>query len=256
MTSRLRKGIIGLVLFVPLLVFLADFGDIYFRSVPDAPQIQTIHATKVTLFTIAIIGGGTFMFLVIYSHIRGSSRTVPEPIKPGEHRTLFGVFLSVVTLLMVVTVLLSAGGLATMGRAPSTDAATAGQASPHLDVQVVAHQWAWKFNYRNPNVGGKYTLRVPAGTYVHLHVTSTDVDHSFSSQELGIKIDAIPGQTNDYWFKTPANKGTYQINCAELCGAGHSHMKAQLIVMPRKKFTQWAKQQGGNFTYPNSQGGS
>ncbi|MFB6131507.1 MAG: cytochrome c oxidase subunit II [Salinigranum sp.] len=256
MTNRLTKALIGIVLFIPLLVFVGDFGAIYFEEVPNAPQIQAIYNNKVTLFTIALVCGGIVMFLVIYLHLKNSSRERAEPIRPGWNRSMFMVFIAFVVMTMVVTVLVSGGTLAEMGRAPSAvqgpNAATT--APQHLEVRVIAHQWAWKFHYNNPNVGDKYTFRAPAGTYVHVNVVSQDVAHSFSMQALGIKVDAIPGQENSYWFKTPAEPGTYQINCAELCGSGHSQMKASFVVMPKNKFASWASQNGGNFT-ATSEGG-
>jgi len=257
MTSRLGKTIIGAILLIPLVVFVVDFGHVYFAHVPDAPQIQLIHRTQVTLFTIALLCGGGFMFLVIYSHLRGSMRERAETLRPGWNRSVFGAFITFVALSMVVTVIVSGGGLARMGRAPNAAGMqSAGGAAPqHLDVRVVAHQWAWKFHYDNPAVGDKYTFYAPAGTYIHATIVSEDVVHSFSMQALGIKVDAVPGQENEYWFETPSTPGTYQINCAELCGSGHSQMKAQFVVMPKDKFAQWASQNGGNFT-ATAQGGS
>lgn len=256
MTNRIWKGVIALILLTPLAVFVFDFGDIYVSPpVPSAPQIQTIRHMKVVLFTIALIGGGGFMLLVIYSHTRGSFRETAAKLQPGWNRTIFGSFIGVVTLIMAITILMNGGALAQMGTAPAAGGHAGPAGNPqHLDVDVVAHQWAFKFHYNNPSVGDKYVFHAPADTWIKVRVTSTDVVHSFSMQRLGIKVDAVPGQENIYWFKAPAKPGTYQINCAELCGSGHSQMKAQFVVESPQKFSTWAQQQGGNFSVSGNGG--
>ena len=59
---------------------------------------------------------------------------------------------------------------------------------------------------------------------MHLDVTAPegDVNHSWWAPRLGGKIDAIPGRTNETWFK--ASEGTYAVRCAELCGIQHAVM--------------------------------
>ncbi|MDY6764461.1 MAG: cytochrome c oxidase subunit II, partial [Halobacteria archaeon] len=55
---------------------------------------------------------------------------------------------------------------------------------------------------------------------------------------LRVKTDAIPGQTTTTWFV--ANEtGTYQAQCFELCGTGHSFMDAQVVVMEQEEFEEW-----------------
>ena len=68
---------------------------------------------------------------------------------------------------------------------------------------------------------------------MHLDVTApeNDVNHSWWVPRLGGKIDAIPGRTNQTWFKAPA--GTYAARCAELCGIQHAVMIGSVDVVPR-----------------------
>jgi cytochrome c oxidase subunit 2 len=76
-----------------------------------------------------------------------------------------------------------------------------------------------------------------------LHVTSDDVFHTFGVPELRVKTDAIPGQYTDTWFR--ANRtGTYEARCFELCGAGHSYMTAEVVVMPPDEFREWYESTG------------
>jgi len=56
---------------------------------------------------------------------------------------------------------------------------------------------------------------------------------------LRVTQDAIPGLRIPIWFK-PTKEGTYQINCAQLCGVGHAGMsRGLLIVESQEKFDAW-----------------
>jgi heme/copper-type cytochrome/quinol oxidase subunit 2 len=87
---------------------------------------------------------------------------------------------------------------------------------------------------------------------VIIHLTSKDVIHSFKVIALRVCQDAIPGMQIPVWFK-PLKEGRYQINCAQLCGAGHYSMsQGMLIVESQEKFDKWQAEQskapsGGSF---------
>lgn len=110
------------------------------------------------------------------------------------------------------------------------------QAEDSLNVRVEGFQFGWEFIYPNGNTSD--TLRVPRGTTVKLTVTSRDVFHNFGIPAFKFKTDAIPGQTTDTWFRADET-GTYEAQCFELCGAGHSAMNAEVIVMEPAAYEQW-----------------
>ncbi|MFB6087116.1 MAG: cytochrome c oxidase subunit II [Haloarculaceae archaeon] len=105
-----------------------------------------------------------------------------------------------------------------------------------LDLDVTGYQFGWRFTY--PSGANTTTLRVPADQVVRLHVTSTDVFHNFGVPALRVKSDAIPGQTTTAWFSAEKT-GTYQAQCYELCGVGHSQMEAQVRVMKPSAYQEW-----------------
>ena len=80
------------------------------------------------------------------------------------------------------------------------------------------------------------TMRAPAGVPVTLEVTSPedDVIHSWWIPALGGKIDAIPGVVNETWFEAD-EPGTYDGQCAELCGLQHANMLASVEVMDSRR---------------------
>jgi cytochrome c oxidase subunit 2 len=105
-----------------------------------------------------------------------------------------------------------------------------------LTVEVVGFQWGWKFVY--PNGTETRTLYVPNDTAVRLQVTSEDVFHNFGISAYNMKTDAIPGQTTEMWF-VPKETRKSTARCYELCGAGHSDMTAEVVVMEQSEFDEW-----------------
>ena len=65
-----------------------------------------------------------------------------------------------------------------------------------------------------------------------------DVIHSFWVPEWRIKKDNVPGITTTA-IVTPDKIGTYQLVCTELCGFGHSTMRAKVVVESPKDFQKW-----------------
>jgi cytochrome c oxidase subunit 2 len=111
-----------------------------------------------------------------------------------------------------------------------------------LTIRVVGHTFFWEFIYPNGESVND-TLRVPEDRRVRLVVTSADVFHNFGIPELRAKTDAIPGQETSTWFLAE-DTGTYQANCYELCGPGHSHMTATVQVVPESEFDSWYQSMG------------
>ncbi len=85
---------------------------------------------------------------------------------------------------------------------------------------------------------------IPVDTNVIVSVTSLDVIHSFKVLPMRITQDAIPGMRIPIHFKA-TKTNTYQINCAQLCGVGHSTMKGILKVVPPAEFEAWLKSKAG-----------
>ena len=54
----------------------------------------------------------------------------------------------------------------------------------------------------------------------------------------------MPGQPTSV-VATPDREGNYEIVCTELCGVGHSTMRAPVVVESPEDFDQWVSDQGG-----------
>jgi cytochrome c oxidase subunit II len=104
-------------------------------------------------------------------------------------------------------------------------------------IYVVAKQWMWAFVYPN-GAAAEDDLRVPVGQPIELTMTSRDVIHSFYVPAFRVKQDVVPGRMTTLWF-TPTMTGTFDIDCAEYCGAGHSRMLGHVIVLPPAEYAAW-----------------
>ena len=115
---------------------------------------------------------------------------------------------------------------------------------PKSDVQIeiIGHQWFWEYRY--PQYGITFAnepLVVPAGRVVAANLTSIDVVHSWFVPDFGIKVDTNPGRVNHTWFNVE-EPGTYEGQCAELCGVLHGNMFITVNVVPPEEFERWIAQ--------------
>nr|YP_009745471.1 cytochrome c oxidase subunit II [Tetraonchus monenteron]QIH29917.1 cytochrome c oxidase subunit 2 [Tetraonchus monenteron] len=106
-------------------------------------------------------------------------------------------------------------------------------------IKIVGRQWYWSYEYLGLNYDSYMTslvnnvdkpLQLCYGSPSRLLITSSDVIHSFSVPDLGIKMDAIPGRINQV-VCVPERVGVFVGYCSELCGAGHSYMPIVVEVV-------------------------
>lgn len=120
-------------------------------------------------------------------------------------------------------------------------------------VRVVAQQWAWSFVHPGPD-GALDTaddirtvdeLHVKADTLYHFKLESRDVLHSFSIPVFRLKQDVIPGRIITGWFEA-TKTGTYDIQCAEICGIGHALMPGRIVIETPEQHAAWMASQSGS----------
>jgi cytochrome c oxidase subunit 2 len=120
-----------------------------------------------------------------------------------------------------------------------------------MTVNVTARQFAFQFGY--PQAGGKQVtspvLYLPIHRPVVFRLRSYDVIHSFFVPSFSQKLDAVPGIVTTLRV-TPNALGTYPVECTELCGAGHSLMRASVRVVSASAFASWLRRQPANGAPP------
>ena len=120
----------------------------------------------------------------------------------------------------------------------------------HRTIHVTAQQFAWSFEYRDlDRTEGELVLEEDQP--VELLLTAKDVIHSFWVPEFRMKQDAVPG-VETRTVITPTTPGTYDVICTELCGLGHSTMRARARVLTASEYEEWVgggqDEEGGETT--------
>jgi cytochrome c oxidase subunit II len=116
-----------------------------------------------------------------------------------------------------------------------------------MRLEVTGQQFEWTFEYPEAGVTSK-ELHVPVDRQLDVHLTALDVLHSFWVPEWRIKRDLVPvgeggDEVDDQFVVTPNREGTFSLICTELCGVGHSTMRAVVVVESEADFQQWLTEQ-------------
>jgi cytochrome c oxidase subunit II len=116
-----------------------------------------------------------------------------------------------------------------------------------MRLEVTAQQFEWTFDYPEAGVRSE-ELHVPVDRQLDVHLTALDVLHSFWVPEWRIKRDLVPAgdggdEIDDQFVVTPNREGTYSLICTELCGVGHSTMRAVVVVESEAEFEKWLSEQ-------------
>ena len=145
-----------------------------------------------------------------------------------------------------------------------------------VEVRITAEQFAWNIHYpgrdrvfgrtdsalisaSNPvgidradpaakdDIGLLNILTLPVYQTVVVQLTSRDVIHSFTLNEMRLKQDANPGMTARVWF-TPTLIGNWEIACSQLCGLGHYRMRGEYRVVTPEAWDAWLDEEVARLT--------
>jgi cytochrome o ubiquinol oxidase subunit 2 len=115
---------------------------------------------------------------------------------------------------------------------------------PPLQIQVVALDWKWLFIYPQQGIASVNALVVPAGTPLHLAITSASVFNVFFVPRLGSEIYAMNGMVTQLNLQAD-QPGSYLGLSAQFSGDGFPGMTFSLISMPTNQFNQWVAKARG-----------
>ncbi len=213
---------------------------------PVMEQVTSFHH----FLLIVIVAITVFvMLLLLIVIVRFNERANPVPSKTS-HNTLVEVVWTVVPVLILVGIAIPSFKL--MYFADRTEDA-------EMTIKAIGHQWYWSYEYPD---NGNFTfdallvpdeelkpgqLRlletdnrvvIPVNTKIRLLITASDVIHSFAVPSFGVKLDAVPGKTNETWTEV-TQEGVYYGQCSELCGDNHAYMPITVEVVSKEKFAAW-----------------
>ena len=233
---------------MPLLSFLAQFAPV----APESPNAEGIRDSWlfVSIFVFAIfvlVEGLLVAFIVKY---RRQNRPRFEDGAQAHGATKLELAWTagpvVVLFLIAAFVFIELPGI--------KDIPEAAAGEEQLEIKVTGRQFYWQYEYPN-GVIAVVQMRAPAGVPVSLEVTAPDADviHSWWIPALGGKMDAIPGYTNKTWFKAD-RAGTFEGQCAELCGRNHANMLARVRAVPFDEYQSWYDQQAADIKTAREEG--
>ena len=183
--------------------------------------------------------------MLIIALMRFRQRREQEPLPKQVHgNTRLEIAWTIApAILLLVLAVPTTASIIDLGRAPAADA---------LQVRVTGFQWAWQFEYLDPeymDADGEPLLslgelHIPVGREIGIELESLDVVHSFWIPRLAGKLDAIPGRTNRMWFNA-TTAGTLSGQCAEFCGLGHADMRLIVVAESEEEFQAWVDEQLG-----------
>ena len=197
--------------------------------------------------------------LLIWVVVRYNKKSNPVPAR-WSHNTLVEVIWTVLpVVILLVIALFSFRLLYDYEDMPD----------PDLTVKVTGNQWNWAYEYPDQTVpeyisnmlpeedalarnvpyrlAADEPMVVPVGKTVRLLITASDVIHSVALPAFGLKTDAVPGRTNETWFRAERT-GVYYGQCSELCGVDHAFMPIEIRVVTEAEFAAWVASKGGSMT--------
>lgn len=199
---------------------------------PSSREGEVIDRAFLVLLLVSVPVFALVQVVLVYSALRFRARDADGDGPPIAGRPALSAAWVGVTFVMVL-------GLAAFGWAGMNELHASQRAD--ITVRVIGSQFAWRFEYAELGFGSTQ-LRLPKDRFVRLELESRDVLHSFWVPALRVKQDAVPGRVIALTV-TPTEVGRWNVLCAELCGLGHTVMRAPVEVMDQAAFDRWVSEQ-------------
>jgi cytochrome c oxidase subunit II len=217
----------------------------------NAVKIDTLYKIAFYLGLVIIGSVWAMLFYVLFRYRASRGRSAPQISGNAalEMSWTIGAGAVVVALTIITYVLLpdirnpAESGPASLAEARGKQAAV-NQPVPKgeaIEIQVSGQQYLWRYQYPNGTFSFEEMV-VPRDQTVILKIKANDVVHSWWIPKLGGKQDAVPGYTNETWFKATEN-GLFEGQCAEFCGTGHHAMGARVRVVDPEDYQTWVERQ-------------
>jgi cytochrome c oxidase subunit 2 len=122
------------------------------------------------------------------------------------------------------------------------------KADDAMPLRVIGQQFKWTFEYPEADGLVSNEMHVPVDRQLDVEVEALDVLHSFWVPEWRIKRNLVPAgpggdEVDTQFVVTPNQEGTFSLVCTELCGLGHSTMRATVVVESEQEFERWLDEQ-------------
>lgn len=237
--TRARRGAVAVVVLLSV-VLAATPTTVAASSVTD----QLIRRLNRQLLYMAVPIAVLVEIILIYTIWRFRGDDEPRPTRENRQLEITWTVATALVLLFVGTASFHALAHPSVSTINGESADVPDDA---VEVDVTTEQWEYTFEYPDANVTTDEALVLPEDRLIHMNITSEDVIHSVHVPELGLKQDAVPGETN--LLRTELTEtGEYRLYCAELCGVGHSGMLSTVEVVSEKEYEAWLEDQRASET--------
>jgi len=241
----------------------AEWGLNMTQGVTDISR--RVYSLHMIMLWVCVVIGVIVFGVMIYSLIafRKSRGAVPDTTMVHNTKVEM-VWTTIPVLILIASAVPAAKTLMETENATRTE----------MTILATGYQWRWQYQYVDSGIDFFSTLDrasnearqlqsgidpykvpnyllnvdkplvVPAGVKIRVLLRSQDVIHAWWVPALAVKKDAIPGFTNEVWFKIDTDKtGLYRGQCAELCGRDHGFMPIVVDVRSKEDFARWVAEQ-------------
>jgi cytochrome c oxidase subunit 2 len=211
---------------------------------------SNVTAQEAALYRIILIMAAVVFVVVeallVYNLIVFRQRSDKDRAEPRQKygNIRLEITWTVIPLLLVLTLFILTVRTMTAVAAPPPSGAD-------VRINVIGHRWWWEFDYPDLGIKTANEFYVPVGKNIRLSLTSVDVIHSFWVPELSHKVDTIPGQQTELWFRTDQS-GVYTGQCAEFCGENHANMRIKVLAVSDADFQSWVADQQKPLVQPTT----
>ncbi|MSO98613.1 MAG: cytochrome c oxidase subunit II [Rhodospirillaceae bacterium] len=212
-----------------------------------AHMIYDFHTELLWITTIISLFVLALLLICIF---RYNEKANPVP-STNAHNTVLEIAWTVVPIIILVVIAIPSFRLLYyMDRTSEAE----------MTLKVIGNQWFWTYEYPDQEISfdslslpddqidtakGQHRLLetdkhviLPVDTTIRVLFTATDVIHAWTIPAFGVKLDNMPGRTNESWMKIDL-EGRYYGQCSELCGVDHSFMPIVVDVVSKEKFQAW-----------------
>lgn len=230
---------------------------------PASPVMERLDELHDWLLIMCFAISFFVLGLLIYVMVRFNRKANPVPSKT-THNALIEVIWTVIPVMILVAIIIPSWRLINyMDKAEDAE----------ITIKAIGYQWYWGYEYVDgPGKGIEFeaymktenandpSLRLqegeprllatdnkvvlPVDTDIRILTTSADVIHAFAVPSFGVKMDAVPGRTNETWVRI-TKPGIYYGQCSELCGSKHAFMPIEVHAVSREEYLAWVVEQGG-----------
>jgi len=221
---------------LPLLFVLGGCAGELSMLDPAGPAASSQYWVWWVLLGVSLVVAMVVFVLWFYTFWR---KEVPQRTMQEERRIMLRWVLGGGVILPVVCIIGLLVFAAPTGRGMLPLPLAAGEPER---IEVVGHQWWWEVRYpgegEEPDVITANRLVMPAGEPVDFRIISADVIHAFWIPRLGGKRDMVPGRASTIRLEAD-EPGVFGAQCAEFCGAQHTHMLLQVEAVEREAYDAW-----------------